>query len=180
MDLILIDFELYSQISVVITIGEEKKFFNLMKNSWAHYSSWWTNIHLYFYFLFSSPTPLEFPSFPHGHSKFLWNIHLNMNEENAMARAEIKISLFTALEFGNAISICTVWPRDIYCFGLSSLYCGVSFIPSSSLWCYHLLITSSSLRLSLQLLHSSEFNMWAMRMDTEMIHHAMIAVACGV
>lgn len=43
-----------------------------------------------------------------------------MNGENAMARAEIKISLFTALEFGNAISICTVWPRDIYCLASPS------------------------------------------------------------
>lgn len=73
---------------------------------------------------FTSPFPpltLQFLFFsPLGSSKFLWNIHPNMNEENAVARAEIKISLFTALEFGNAISICTVWPRDIYCFGLPS------------------------------------------------------------
>lgn len=103
---------------------------------------------------------LQFPSFPHGRSKFLWNIHLNMNEKNAMARAEIKISLFTAFEFGDAISICTVWPRDIYCFGLSSLYCGDSFIPASRLWCYHLLITSRSLRLSALLHHFRGFSMW--------------------
>lgn len=83
-----------------------------------------------------------------------------MNEKNATARAEIKISLFTAPEFGNAISICTVWPKDIYCFGLSFLYCGVSFIPSSRLWCYHLLITSSSLRHSGQLHHFRGSNMW--------------------
>lgn len=122
----------------------------------------------------SPPLNLQFHFFPHGRSKFLWNIHLNMNEENAMARAEIKISLFTALEFGNAISICTVWPRDIYCFGLSLLYCGVSFIPSSRLWCYHLLITSSSLRHSGQLHHFRGSNMWTWGW-TEMIHHAMIA-----
>lgn len=107
----------------------------------------------------SFPYP-PFSTFPFGHSKFLWNSRLNMNEKKAMARAEIKISLFTALQFGNAISICTVWPRDIYCFGLSSLYCGVSFIPSSRLWCYHLLITSSSLRHSGQLHHFRGSNMW--------------------
>ena len=120
------------------------------------------------------PFTLHFHFFPHGSSKFLWNIHLYMNEENATARAEIKISLFTALEFGNAISICTVWPRDIYCFGLSFLYCGVSFIPSSRLWCYHLLITSSSLRHSGQLHHFRGSNMWTCGW-TEIIHHVMIA-----
>lgn len=133
--------------------------FNLMQNLSASCSSWWTNILPLSYPLTPSLT-LQFPSFPHGRSKFLWNIHLNMNEENAMARAEIKISLFTAPEFENAISICTVWPRDIYCFGLSSLYCGVSFIPSRRLWCYHLLITSSSLRLDAQLHHFQGFSMW--------------------
>lgn len=61
---------------------------------------------------------------------------------NATARAEIKISLFTALRVGCAISICTVWPRDIYSSGLSFLYCGVSF-PSP--WCVHMLITSGIL-----------------------------------
>lgn len=107
------------------------------------------------------PITLHFQEFfPRGRSKFLWNIHLNMNEENAMARAEIKISLFTVPEFGNAISICTVWPRDIYCFGLSFLYCGVPFIPSCRQWCYHLLITSSSLRHSGQLHCFQGSNMW--------------------
>lgn len=91
-----------------------------------------------------------------------------------MARAEIKISLFTAPEFGNAISICTVWPRDIYCFGLSFLYCGVSFIPSSRLWCYHLLITSSFLRHSGQLHSFRGSNMWTWGW-MEMILHATIA-----
>lgn len=109
----------------------------------------------------SHPITLHFQEFfPRGRSKFLWNIHLNMNEENAMARAEIKISLFTVPEFGNAISICAVWPRDIYCFGLSFLYCGVPFIPSCRQWCYHLLITSSSLRHSGQLHCFQGSNMW--------------------
>lgn len=97
---------------------------------------------LFYVFMFASfpfthplaplPSPCVFIFLPHGSSGFL-SFHLRMNEENAMAREEIKISLFTALEFGNAISICTARPRDIYCFGLSFLYCDVSFIPSRSL-----------------------------------------------
>lgn len=64
------------------------------------------------------------------------------NKSGENARAEIKISLFTALRVACAISICTVWPRDIYSFGLSFLYRGASF-PSP--WCVHMLITSGIL-----------------------------------
>ena len=50
--------------------------------------------HLSLYFLSShSPTPslppslaLQFPAPPHGRSKFLWNIHLNTNEEKKQKR----------------------------------------------------------------------------------------------